>query len=67
MDDLAKIIVEKADKHPNNDTNIGNLELVIEIPFVKDSHQETRTAEDYVVKGQRIVNPADQKQHKFGI
>ena len=61
MDDLAKIIMEKADKHTNNDTDTGNLELVIEIPFVKDSHQEIRTAEEYVVKGKKIVNPANQK------
>ena len=66
MEDLAKVIVDKYDHNDGSNSresmddsphDTGDLELILECPFVKEPVQEIRSAEEYTVHGRRIVNP----------
>jgi len=66
MEELAKIIVDKSDRidgrntrnstgNPSLDT--GDLEMILECPFVKEPVQEIRSGDEHTVVGRRIPNP----------
>ena len=49
MEDMAKVIVDKG-------SNTGDLELLLETPFIEEPKEE-RNAEEFTIRGQKIVNP----------
>ena len=66
MEDLAQVVVDRADKVAPADGesvsdagphDTGDLELILECPFVREPTQEIRSGEEYAVLGKRIANP----------
>ena len=56
MEDMAKVIADK-----NNDQTAGKLEKILELPYIKEP-QEIRSAEEFTVKGKRLINKDNKKK-----
>lgn len=57
MEDMAKVIVDP------KGSSTGNLELILECPFVREP-QEHRSAEEYTVTGKRMESMPRKKAGK---
>jgi hypothetical protein len=56
MEDVAKVVIDKGE-------DTGKLELLIETPFVKEP-QEIRSAEEFTVKGTRLIDKSSHPKNK---
>jgi hypothetical protein len=60
FEDFAKVIVDRK-KDPTSPT--GDLELIVEQPFIPEP-RELRNNEEYTVKGSQLLNPNDIRRRK---